>query len=78
MHNGIFSTLNEVVAFKSTGVSQNTNVLSGMIDADFSPLNLTTAEINDIVAFLQSLTDTDFDKTIPASVPSGLSVGGNI
>jgi cytochrome c peroxidase len=33
-------------------------------------------EMRDIVAFLESLTDPDFDRTIPARVPSGLPPGG--
>jgi cytochrome c peroxidase len=35
-------------------------------------------EMRDIVAFLGALTDPDFDKTIPARVPSGLPPGGSI
>lgn len=31
-----------------------------------------------IIAFLEAMTDTDFDGTIPARVPSGLPPGGNI
>ena len=32
----------------------------------------------EIIAFLGALNDDDFDKTIPASVPRGLPVGGLI
>ena len=32
----------------------------------------------DIVAFLESLTDSNFDRTIPERVPSGLPPGGFI
>jgi cytochrome c peroxidase len=32
----------------------------------------------DIIAFLNALTDTNFDRTIPARVPSGLPAGGRI
>jgi hypothetical protein len=32
----------------------------------------------DLVAFLQALSDDSFDRTIPAAVPSGLTVGGTI
>lgn len=78
MHNGMLSTLREVVEFENNGVSKNPNVLSGMVDLNFKPLGLTSDEIDDIVLFLESLTDNDFDKSIPASVPSGLEVGGNI
>jgi cytochrome c peroxidase len=35
-------------------------------------------EMEDIVAFLESLTDSNFDRTIPARVPSGLPPGGFI
>ena len=78
MHNGILSTLKEVVEFMNTGLSKNPNVLSGMMDPEFKPLNLSASEIDQIVAFLESLTDNDFDKIPPTSVPSGLPVGGAI
>ena len=32
----------------------------------------------DIIAFLNSLTAASYDRTVPAAVPSGLAVGGNI
>ena len=78
MHNGVLSSLREVVEFENNGLSKNPHVPSGMVDLNFKPLGLTSNEIDDIVAFLESLTDEDFDKTIPASVPSGLEVGGKI
>lgn len=31
---------------------------------------------NDVVAFLESASDGDFDRSVPVSVPSGLAVGG--
>jgi hypothetical protein len=34
--------------------------------------------MRDITAFLESLTETSFDKTVPARVPSGLPPGGRI
>jgi len=78
MHNGVLATIREVVEFMNDGVSKNEHVLSGMMDPDMQPLGLTSEEMDDIVAFLESLTDTNFDKTIPSEVPSGLPVGGNI
>ena len=77
-HSGMFSSLREMVRFMSSGTSQNPNVLSGMLDADFVDRNLTSDQLDDLVAFLETLADNDFDKTVPASVPSGLEVGGNI
>jgi len=35
-------------------------------------------EMNDIIAFLEALTDPDFDRTVPLSVPNGLRPGGLI
>ena len=40
--------------------------------------NMSQGEMADIVAFLNALTDTNFDRTIPARVPSGLPPGGRI
>jgi cytochrome c peroxidase len=39
---------------------------------------MTEQEMRDIIAFLESLTDPDFDRTIPARVPSGLPPGGRV
>jgi cytochrome c peroxidase len=40
--------------------------------------NMSDGEMEDIVAFLNALTDSNFDRTIPARVPSGLPPGGLI
>jgi cytochrome c peroxidase len=40
--------------------------------------NMSQGEMTDIVAFLNALTDTNFDRTIPPRVPSGLPPGGRI
>ena len=40
--------------------------------------DMTDQQMEDIIAFLEALTDPDFDRTIPARVPSGLPPGGNI
>jgi cytochrome c peroxidase len=40
--------------------------------------DMTDQEMADIVAFLEALTDENFDRTIPARVPSGLPSGGAI
>jgi hypothetical protein len=39
---------------------------------------MTPQQMEDIVAFLRSLTDEQFDRTEPSSVPSGLPPGGRI
>jgi cytochrome c peroxidase len=35
-------------------------------------------DLDNIVEFLNTLNDDQYDRKIPASVPSGLPVGGNI
>jgi cytochrome c peroxidase len=40
--------------------------------------DMSDQEMLNIVAFLEALTDEDFDKTIPTRVPSGLPPGGLI
>jgi cytochrome c peroxidase len=40
--------------------------------------SMSDGEMADIIAFLNALTDTSFDRTIPARVPSGLPPGGLI
>ena len=40
--------------------------------------SMSDGEMEDIIAFLNALTDTNFDRTVPARVPSGLPPGGLI
>jgi hypothetical protein len=40
--------------------------------------DMSDREMADIIAFLHALTDEDFDRRIPARVPSGLTPGGAI
>lgn len=91
-HNGVARTLEETVRFYITarnfannnnnqgggqGLNVNPNINRNDIDNDVRDLNnLNNNAIDDIVAFLEALNDTDFDRTIPTSVPSGLEVGG--
>ena len=79
MHNGRFATLDQVLDFYDNiadGRSQNANVRSNQIDPKIRQMNVRDRQ--QIVAFLQALSDDSFDKTIPTKVPSQLSVGGNI
>ena len=78
MHNGMLESLKDIVEYMNAGVSGNSNVTSDMLASDMTPLGLTETEINQLVAFLESLTDENFDQIVPTSVPSGLPVGGNI
>lgn len=80
MHNGTLATLAEVVRFYDAGprggrTSQNPNVPASRLDA-LLPTRVQNPQA--IVAFLSTLTAPDFDRTVPARVPSGLPVGGNL
>ena len=70
MHSGDRPTLESAVNFYN-GVDQN-------LDEDLQELDFDDGDTDVIIAFLRTLTDEDFDRTIPTSVPSGLNPGGNI
>lgn len=91
MHNGMLKTLEDVLRFYDRGRSENPNVVDRRGDDDddddgvarlsgrFRRVDdMSEGEQRDIIAFLQSLTDSSFDRTIPARVPSGLRPGGRI
>ncbi|RDI95474.1 methylamine utilization protein [Meiothermus sp. QL-1] len=63
MHDGSKKTLREVVEHYNRGGEPNLNA-----DPLIRPLGLSEAEIDDLVAFLESLTDTSF-TTNPALLP---------
>jgi cytochrome c peroxidase len=91
MHNGMLATLEDVLRFYDNGRSENPNVAANAgdrrgndggaarLDRRFVRVaDMSDSEMRDIVAFLEALTDTAFDRTIPLRVPSGLPPGGLI
>ena len=87
MHNGVLATLDDVLRFYDAGQSENPNVSTegrrrgndgaAQLARRFRQVDdMSESEMQDIVAFLESLTDSNFDKTVPARVPSGLPPGG--
>jgi cytochrome c peroxidase len=81
MHNGSMADLMKVLEFYediSFGKNRNPLVTKDQFDPLVKELNLSVKEMRPIISFLNTLNDTDFDKEIPESVPSGLPVGGNI
>ena len=81
MHNGHFESLEDVLDFYDDiegNFSQNPNVRDEDLDDKVDDINLPVGRIDEIAAFLRSLSDPDFDKTILTSVPSGLKPGGKI
>ncbi len=89
MHNGTLATLEDVLRYYDNGRSENPNVSGAegrrrddgvaRLDRNFLRVDdMSKREMQDIIAFLESLTDSGFDRTIPARVPSGLPPGGLI
>ena len=90
MHNGMLPSLEDVLVFYDNGRSENPNVATGgrrgrgnggtpQLDGDFRRVrNMSDRQMEDIVAFLEALTDDRYDRTIPEQVPSGLPPGGDI
>lgn len=79
MHSGVFSNLNEVLNFYDQvgdGRSQNSHVRSGQLDGNLQRLSRDDRDA--IIQFLNSLNDNGFDKSVPATVPSGLHSDGRI
>jgi cytochrome c peroxidase len=90
-HNGMLRTLEDVLRHYDNGRSENPNVVRRDDDDDDDDSGLaqlsgrfrrvddmSNGEQRDIIAFLHSLTDSNFDRTIPTRVPSGLRPGGRI
>ncbi|MCA9559995.1 MAG: hypothetical protein KC583_15715, partial [Myxococcales bacterium] len=50
----------------------------GPLDPLLQGLRFNAQDEADMIAFLQALTDQGVDRRVPASVPSGLPVGGEI
>ncbi len=79
-HSGKFASLQQVLEFYedlSNKKIANPHVNDTQIDSLTRNLKLDFKNISLVLAFLNTLNDK-FDKTIPASLPSGLHPGGNI
>ena len=66
MHDGVFATLDEVIAFYDAGGGP----VPGRSGPEIGPLHLSEAERNALVAYLGSLTDETTDTRVP-TVPAG-------
>ena len=83
MHNGLFATLEDVLDFyddvdSRRGNDRNANVSREQLDPLVRQLRGVDDDDEDLIAFLEALSDDSFDRTIPPRVPSGLAVGGRI
>jgi cytochrome c peroxidase len=89
MHNGVFNTLEDVLEFyddvdngggrnNRRNNDRNVHVSREQLDPLVRQLRGVDDDDGELLAFLDALSDGNFDKTIPKSVPSGLPVGGRI
>jgi cytochrome c peroxidase len=89
MHSGIFNTLEDVLEFyddvdngggrnNRRNSDRNVHVSRDQLDPLLRQLRGVDDDDFELLAFLDALSDGNFDKTIPKSVPSGLPVGGRI
>jgi cytochrome c peroxidase len=61
MHDGSIKTLREVIVhYNNGGVTNEGDPVNDFLSGGIRPLNLTDAEIDDLVAFLESLTSPEF------------------
>ncbi|WP_460474800.1 cytochrome-c peroxidase [Emticicia fontis] len=80
MHNGVFQNLNQILQFYGNiagGNSQNPQVNIRQVDPKIRQVRIRNNQQR-LIAFINALTDTNFDKSIPAKVPSNLNPGGSI
>jgi cytochrome c peroxidase len=91
MHNGVFTTLAQVVNFYQRisrgggrrgggrgGGAINAAVSRDQVDPLARQLDMRGRGQRELIAFLRALDDAGFDRTIPERVPSGLPVGGRL
>ncbi|HEX6811397.1 MAG TPA: cytochrome c peroxidase [Planctomycetota bacterium] len=76
MHNGVFATLAEVIDFYDRGGAAGFGLHSPNQDEHVHPLRLSPDERQDLLAFLESLSSSRPLDTIPQTVPSNLTPGG--
>lgn len=81
MHNGKIKALEQVLEFYedlSGGKIKNHLVSPQQLDPLINDLNVNFKDISLIVEFLNTLNDSNYDKSIPMKVPSAFPVGGDI
>lgn len=71
-HGASFRSVREVVEYKNAGVKENPNVDGAQLAAEFRPLNLTDAQIDDLTAFIENaLRDPNLGRYEPIGILSG-------
>lgn len=74
MHNGVFSTLEQVLDFYSGGGGPGHGLPVDNVDDKIRKFPLSAQEKADLIAFLNALTDESLTPEVPTRVPSGLNV----
>lgn len=85
MHNGVYDTFEEVIDFYNRGGGVGLGIEVPYQTLPDAPLNLTKTEVNDLVAFLESLTDYEKFNDVPETLPhfegnevwNARKIGGN-
>ena len=77
MHDGRFSSLREVVEFYNSDVQPGPGVDRALHHASMHGLGLTDAEVDAVVAFLETLTDEEFLTDPKFSDPFVSPAGGD-
>jgi cytochrome c peroxidase len=78
MHNGRFRTLDEVIDFYAKGGGPGQGLKTPNLDDKIRPFTITHQQREDLVAFLQALTDESGLADPPRRVPSTLRVEGRL
>jgi len=76
MHDGALSTLEEVIEFYDRGGGDEESIDPERIDSNLFSLGLTDGEKDDLLHFLEALTDETIHVKLPPRVPSGLKPAG--
>jgi cytochrome c peroxidase len=77
-HGSSKTSLEEVIDFKIKAQSENERVTKDRLSPLFQPLDLSQAEKNALLDFLENgLYDSEINRFVPAEVPSGLCFPNN-
>ena len=71
-HGASFNSIREVIEYKNKGIAENGNVPVEVLSDEFTPLGLTSEEIDQLVDFIEyGLFDPNLDRYVPKKLPSG-------
>ncbi len=71
-HGGTFTTVRQVIEYKNDAQSANPAVPTAQLATEFTPLNLTIEEIDQLTLFVENgLYDAELARYEPAQLPSG-------